>query len=391
MTPAALTLVLALAFGAASAAEPTPPTDPGLAPAPDEAAPAVTLWDGTHPGWIVTGVEPDGLHVERSGRPDVIGWHRVRAVSGVAAAEAAPFLELGKAAWRAIGRLDRGDAFGAEPLFESLFERYRGVPGPTSAVVAEGLMRCRLRRDARAAALSAWLSLYENLAGSPASRPRWGLDSPAIDPDTLLAPALPPLWLDDRAARAFAEMPATGTGGGVAWAMRVLYRAAARYAAGYPIDADDLGRAGTIAERREGGALVSAMVAAQVGGVEARADARRALERERRPGGPAWRREWAAIAIGRSLLREENERDRLRGVLELLSLHTDPRGATPYLHGIALADAVVGCRGLGDEHAAGVLENELRRLMPTHPALSTPAFQGPGASARGGIERISTP
>ncbi len=360
-------------------------------PADAETGSVVTLWDGSHPAWRVIDAELDGLHIERSGRPAVIGWDRVRAVSGDGADGAAPYLELGKVAWRAIGRLERGDAFGAEPLFEALFEKYRGVAGPTAAAVAEGLMRCRLRRGARAAALSAWLDLYANLASSPASQPRWGLDSPAIDPGTWLAPSLPPLWLDDQSARAFAEMPAAETGDEVAWAMWVLYRAAARHAVGYPINPDDLGRAGTIAERREGGAFVAAMVAAQVGGPEARGEARRTLDRERAPGRARWRVEWATVAIGRSLLREDDEHLRLRGVLELLSLHTDPRGSSPYMHGLALADAVIGCRALGDEHAAGVLENELRRLLPSHPALASPALQGPRSAAPGRIERNPAP
>ncbi|USN98494.1 MAG: hypothetical protein H6810_10005 [Phycisphaeraceae bacterium] len=352
----------------------------------------VMTWDGGHPGWTVVSADTQGLHVEQAGQPMIVGWQSIRAVEGDHADEVRPFLPDGETAWRALSRLNRGDAFGAEPLFESLFETYVGIPGPTSAAISEGLLRCRLRRDARAAALEAWLDLYANLSASPSRQAHWGVNSPAIDDESLLAPALPPLWFDGQAARAFADMPApTSTAAAadeVAWAMRVLYRAAARQTAGYPVDPADLSRAVTLAARREGSDFVANMVMAQLGGEQARRDARLMLDRQRLAGGPRWRAVWATIAIGRSLLREDGASQRRRGVLELLSVHALNPDVSPYLTGLALADAALGCEGLGDDHAARVLTGELRNGFPTHPVLEWPALrelwgQGPG--------RLSTP
>lgn len=357
-------------------------------------AQGVSTWDGGRPAWRVIGIALEGVEIEQAGQESLVGWHRVRAIEGEYADAAEPFRGLSETAWRAVSRLDRGDAFGAEPLFESIFGRYRGVSGPTAAAVAEGLLRCRLRRDARVGAMVAWLALYENLSAAPARRPLWGIDSPAIDRETLLAPALPPLWYDGPAARAFADQPdpappGSGSGGDeVAWAVRVLYRAAASHAVGHPIDATATGRAVTLASRREGSGFVANMVVAQIGGEQARRDARLLLERHRTPDAERWRAVWATIAIGRSLLRESSEADRRRGVLALISVHALDRGESPYLTGLALADAALGCAWLGDDHAAGTLAGELRREMPTHPVLEQPALRGRWGVGPG---RVSTP
>jgi hypothetical protein len=335
----------------------------------------VLTWDGERLTRTIGDVGPTGIEFQHPAGVRLVGWQHIRSIEGDRADDTAPFLEVGETAWRAISRLERGDAFGAEPLFESLFETYRDLPGPTAYAIAEGLLRCRLRREARAAAADAWLALYANRLESGARRAD---ASPAIDPATGLAPALPPLWFDGPAARAFAEPGLAGVDAGTdapARALDVLYRAAAAQAIGRPIDADAAARAARLASSTPGGSFVTEIVMAQIGGPQARQKARTALEPELSPGAEPWRSVWARIAVGRSLLREPEPARRREGVLDLLSVPAFRGEVSPFLTGLALADAAVGSAALGDERAARVLAGELTREMPAHPVLEWPAFR----------------
>jgi hypothetical protein len=348
--------------------------------------------------WAGTAITADTIELgdasvtlRAGGTPRTLGWHEIRAIEGPLAGESAARLALGKVVWRAGARLAKGDSFGAEPLFERAFEDTRGSVGVTPAFVADGLLRCRLRRDARAAAIDAWLELAANLSVAPARTPNWGLDSPAIDPRTRLVPSLPPIWFDSAPARAFASaLPAAPPGeqpadrapdGGpppgrepYAAAIRDLYRAAARAAVGDPIDASAVSSATAVASRREGGALAAQVVLAQVGGAEGRAAARDALAREQSLGNERWRAVWATLAIGRSLTREPGEADIRRGILELLSIHAIDAEVLPYLTAIALADAARAADAIGDDRAAAAIRADLRRDYPEHPVRELPGL-----------------
>ena len=73
----------------------------------------------------------DGVEVEGRG---LIGWDRVRDVQGDRAATFEnDFREYADKSWRARTRLERGDAVGAEPLFEELFQTYAWRPGLPAA------------------------------------------------------------------------------------------------------------------------------------------------------------------------------------------------------------------------------------------------------------------
>src|SRR5690606_16150177 len=127
-------------------------------------------------------------------------------------ADAAPYMPTAEDAWRARTRLERADAVGAEPLFEDLFDRTRAWRGPTRAVIAEGLLRCRIRRGAQIGAIDPWLALLEARASALAGIHPYALDwahraglGEVLDPATGLAPGLPPMWLDWPAVRQFAS------------------------------------------------------------------------------------------------------------------------------------------------------------------------------------------
>lgn len=166
------------------------------------------------PAGRVLEVSLDGVTVGSTvASPVIVGWHRVRSVEGPLAGEAAAFEEVADDAWRAMSRLDRGDAQAAEPVFERLQDLYRGRSGPTAAAVFEGLLRCRLRRNAQTLAVDAWLEWRR--ARSAADGAQWyrgnrdaeGIGGIVFDEETGLVPDLPPLWLDVPAVRVFAEAP----------------------------------------------------------------------------------------------------------------------------------------------------------------------------------------
>ena len=342
----------------------------------------VRTWDGREIEATGLVISDESLTLLNGSSEQTLGWHRVHSISGPRSGEALPMIELGRDVWRASARLARGDSFGAEPLFELAFERTRGTIGPTPTAVADGLLRCRLRRDARAAAIDAWLELAANLAVAPARTPGWGVQTPALEPRTRLVPSLPPIWFDNPAARAFADAiitEPTGQDGdesatGYAQAIRLLYRAAARHAIGDPIDSTAVSRAASVASSREGGALVVSVVLAQIGGPEARAAARAELARELPAIDNRWRSVWASIAIGRSLLREPGAGEQRRGVLTLLAVHATDADVAPYLTGVALADAAFGADRLGDAAAGRAIRADLRRDYPDHPARRLPGI-----------------
>lgn len=300
----------------------------------------------------------------------VVGWDRVRRVRGDHAIEAAAYAEIADRAWRARTRLERGDAPAAEPLFEQLFDVYRGLTGPTSAVVAEGLLRCRLRRGAQVSSVDPWLSLLGARSGQAVAtlHEDWAGEAslgPILDESTELAPALPPIWLSGPAVTTYASAPAK-EGTGKAAVLDALYRHAARFESGLETSLPEVDPAWL---DDPGVSLVLNVVRAQTGEADVRAEARAWLvdEIERYPG--TWVEAWCRVALGRSLLREPSERDRRLGVVQLLHLPARFSVNQPYLVGVALAESAVALARLGNRAGADLLYEELLDGDPDHPAL----------------------
>lgn len=351
------------------------------------------------PSGVVTGVGPEGVTVSREGAaPAVIGWDRVLSLGGEFAGAAEPFLGPGELLWRARTRLGRGDTVAAEPLFEELFAAGAPRRGPTAGVVAEGLLRCRLRRGALTAAVPAWLALLrasgtesgDGGGGSPRSRQSdWSRDAglpPILDTDTALLPSLPPIWLPWPAVESYARAGTAGEGDGLsgeqddrrAGALDALYLHAARFEAGIAstLPVPTTGDAGV--------ALVAEIVAARTGSPDERSAARSSL-RARLDGSvppPGWVRAWCRTGVGISLLREESADDRRLGVIELLQVPAEFEELHPYLAGLALAHSVVALERMGDIASASILRAELFDRYPDHPGLEwEPIRQGGPAPA----------
>ncbi len=351
---------------------------------PDEDAGPVevlTLWGGkeTPPGEIIE-FTPEGVTVEDPfGVRRIVRWDFVREVHGPLATEAEPFMRVARLAWRARTRLERGDAVTAEPIFEELYPIYEGLSGDMASMVAEGLLRCRLRRSAQTAAVRPWLAYLVSEGAGPYRSRMAGTLRPAVDPLSGLVPSLAPVWLDTPAVEAFARSEPI-----VVWdqqgattprraeLLEALYRHAARFECELETGAPIL-TLSTSDLADDGIRLVNAMVVARTGDADERSQARRTLETERdrarRAGSDrAWVEAWCRLGLGTSLLREpDNEQKRL-GVVELLHLPARFSDSQPYLAGVALAEAAVALDMLGDTHGSGSLLVELRDSYGAHPA-----------------------
>lgn len=343
------------------------------------------LWGAGSVPVLATSVSVQGVEAEGG----VIGWDEVRLVTGPLAAEAEAFGAAARAVWRARARLERGDAVSSEPLFEALFAQFRSTTGPTAAVVAEGLLRCRLRRGALTGAVPAWLAWLRSGASGSA------LESlaPVVDGGTGLVAALPPLWTDSTAVSSFAaSAPALVVGEeepARADLFGALYRLAARRTSGIGVDVDDEDRVFEAVESRlrddAGLTLVWAVVAAQTEPGPRRAEAVATLRSlaEEATGDPdrAWVEAWCRVALGRALIAEPDDSTRRLGVVELLRVPAILGDDAPYLAGLALVDAARAVRDLGNAKGAAALENELMTRFPGHPALDGTAGLRRGVTA----------
>ncbi|MFG0286040.1 MAG: hypothetical protein ACF8R7_16605 [Phycisphaerales bacterium JB039] len=336
----------------------------------------------TPPGDAISSVSERGVFVVApDGALHLVSWDRVLRIEGDQAEKAAEFMPVADAAWRARRRLERADAVGAEPLFEELFAQTRTWRGPTAAVIREGLMRCRLRRGAQIGAIEPWLALLEARASVEAGiqpfASEWaraaGLGE-VLDPATGLAPALPPMWLDWASVRQFgaAGEPGQALENEQASALRALYVAAARFEAG--LSAELPPATGDPAVR-----LVRDIVAARIGPPAERASARIRLRQRLDEGAAPWLSAWLRIALGRSLIREPDEQQRLLGVAELLSGPALFAETHPYLAGLGLAEASRELAQLGRIEASLALRRELEDRFPSHPALTIAWTPAPAA------------
>lgn len=334
-------------------------------------------------GGVTVDAEENGQNSKR-----VVGWDRVLRVEGEHAGEAAAMLGAAEELWRVRVRVERGDWPGAESLLAGLWPSIRDQSGPSAVVGLDAALRCRLARGARAGAIGAWLELmgaYER-SGAVSSgvgaavvvRPSaWvggvigGL--PALDLRTGLTPSLPPMWVGEPSMAA-----AAAAGEWMHAPLSAKASLVSELAGWYGVAARD--EAGGDGARMEwpagtGGSagvrLVRLIVQARVGDAAARAGARELLRgimgsESIEP----WEEAWCRAGIGRSLLGETENEQKIAGVIELLHVPARLSGASPYLAGVCLAEAAVAMWDVGDKQAAAALKGELLARHPGHPAAS---------------------
>lgn len=300
--------------------------------------------------------------------PRTIGWGAVKRLGGTHAASMEPFAAVSDAAWRGRTRLARGDVGLAAPLFEELYVRYAGGEGPTALTAAQGALTCRLARGERAGALAAWLDAAR-LRGAGVRSPADPPLRPVVDSETLLAPALAPVWLagsDDAAAAAATADAALRSAGGPAdgspaRALAWLFRAAADAESSRlygPADAP----AWVLASEHEGVRLVSAMVRSRLGSAPGRATAREELRGGLTGSGPAWAEAWRRVALGRSLLLEDEHEARTDGLIHLAHVAARFRSAQPRLAAVALAEMSLELERRGETGESASIAAELDGL-----------------------------
>jgi hypothetical protein len=301
-------------------------------------------------------------------------------------AEAAGFSGIAESAWRARVRLERGDIVAAEPLFEGLFETYRGREGPTAQAVAGGLLRCRVARGSVTASVEPWLAWLWTGGGMPLGetlKESVGAEvTKLVDASTGLVPVLPPMWLASSGVAALGRLepaavdPRTKP---APWqvradSLRTLYILSARAEMGQTVALPERG----VGANDPGVRLVYDLVKSKVGDAGQRAEARRALnDRLVGVGGqtvPAWIEAWCRVAIGRSLLVETNEEDRLMGLASLAYVASRWSPDEVYLAGLATAEMALALSKDGRESQAAALANQAATRFPDHPALESPAF-----------------
>lgn len=291
----------------------------------------------------------------------VVPLDHVRAVLGPRSGEWEAIEPLASALWRAQARIDRDDVVGAQVVLERWGPRFAELSGPTAASAARVELRLALMVElpgASVRAMEAWVRALNAVEGAKEG-PRWlippqDLAEGLIDPNSGLSPVVAPFWVDTPATRsALASIEPSG-GDGRAGAMRAWYLAAARLDLGESVELPALSEPVEPAL-----ALVSDLVRARGGDSAERAEARARMESRllRRP--TEWERAWLWLGLGRSLLRESEREEKLRGVGALLRVPA--MSGPPTLAAIARADAALALAGLGLAREAGVVKGELER------------------------------
>lgn len=365
--------------------------------------------------------------------PQLVAWHRIRAVRGVERTALAPaWAEISGQLMRAVARIERGDdalaAEVAEPLLSRLLAQGE-LRGPTGLVLCEVVTRARLARNGQAGATLAWLR-WRGVAASRSADasiqaegtqrsteaqrdPVWvghrTALGPIIDERTGLCPQLPPVLAPGVSIQALTAMltspewPSTdaktinsATGSAREAAIIALaYRAAALFEATGSAGPEGEGVA-QLAEQRgsEGVSLVLDMVASRVAEPKDREAARRRMgerlavlrrddatseiEADEAPIDRGWQQAWLHLALGCSLLREDDAATRRRGLVELLHVPALFQVDHPALAAMALKEVRSHASGLGlDAAAIAAIERELKEGLGLGDDALTPLVPPP--------------
>lgn len=319
--------------------------------------------------------------------PLCVRWDQVRELREVESvpsdlrADVPAWLAVGQDLWRARVRMERGDLAGAEPLLEAHLAAFAGQQGPTSAMVASGLLRCRVARMAQAASVRAYIAWLVSAGAEHDFRGSTAL-RPLIDPATRLPIDVPPLWVRSPAL----ELVASAADGLVTQELRTRDAQAATIARLYALSAQVLLHSGVATSRPAmedrpsdgaGAQFLWDVLAVTMGSDAQRAQARATLRAiVDGPDTPGWQVAWASVALGRSMLRDEDASSRRFGVALLASVPARFGRDYPALAGLALADIAHWLETNGRAADAARVRAELTRAYPNHPA-----GVAPGASA----------
>lgn len=387
----------------------------------------------------------DGLRMRPDiGQERIILWSQVAGVSHPAAKKfAATFAPMAEGLWRLTARVNRGDAEGAELLYDKLETSgaLAGLSGASKRATLRTVTNLRLSRGFVTGATRAYLeslaatgALADDAAASGESASGSGdlggqgtLASirAAVDSTTGLCPNLPPAFstqLSGGGLPALAKWrgwPACTALPGAAGEVARWYETEAIGASGGamtlldgalpPIDMNAAATAGPEV-------LTRMVVQAGRGNIEQRKAAREWLRRrlaaEAAKGGGAgvaggagngdgrgagvkngedglversWQEAWCRLGIGRSLLAETDAAEKRRGMLELLHVPAEFSQRLPITAAIALADVAAELEKQGDLNAAASLRADLRQLLPLGGVEAESRAAGRGGAANSSI------
>lgn len=285
----------------------------------------LTPWVSGEPlrGKVVT-INDQGIQFKADNQdiPLTVGWFDVRELNPPNS-EYTKYRQVADDAWRAHARIMRGDYFGAEQIYAQLEQRYLWKVGPQSADVSMGLLRCRLDRDSRVEAVMpfmSWLGTSALIASGAVQV------LPGFDGQHNLLVALPPVFGPDDRGQGLGSIPESDR---ITDRQRVLFglyqlaldKPSHRTLQAREVIEDLDGITRGRDNRDQGIKLIEDMVIAQAHpNSQSRTAARLALDRRIRTDKGTWIELWARLAIGVSLLGEEDTESNERGVIELIHI-----------------------------------------------------------------------
>ncbi len=322
----------------------------------------------------ITKLDDAGITIQRStGAPDFVRWDMVREViTDHPDPSLDQRLKDADSLWRARTRLERNDTTLAEPLFERLFEKYRGQTNETALLVCEGLLRCRLARGANDAAVIPALETARLRRAISTASNIYNLLPPAIDDRTSLCPSLPPTWVvTSNLIKLERDLGGYNAGADTVVAgLALLYREAAAKELGIRSD----GSHPVLAADHPGILILRAIVEIQDRDPTKRDAARKAMAANA-AAKSGWEQAWSYYFLGLSQLNEPSESrsgfSSDEGQLNLAHVPAQFAAMQPYLAGLALAKLAIACETAGEAASAASLRSELAARFPHHPVLAT--------------------
>ncbi len=309
-------------------------------------------------------------------------WDQVRTLTSSSPSHRADFQKfqsLAEDLWRARSRAERQDYALAEPLFEKYFDAMQGRNDPTALVVAEGLLRCRLARNARAGAVLPWLETARMQSRGITHRAYTKLP-PVLDPNSKLCPQLAPLWVPSPALESMLAALETyiPIEAPVIESLRQLYLQSAYRALkrtpSIALESPDTSNSsasnnGVDPAQSTAVIFISAFLdaTAPINNEIARRQAVKRLSRWIPESD--WRGAWAHYARGMARLQSDTEDEQDRGLVDLLYLPSEYIEVDWYLAGFALQDAVEYLTNQNRTQAALLLQQDYRNRFTDHPIL----------------------
>ncbi|MBL4590519.1 MAG: hypothetical protein JKY96_01025 [Phycisphaerales bacterium] len=248
--------------------------------------------------------------------PVVIPWYDVRSLPEGWTGDALKYKEIAETTRRARDRRLRGDPVSAGPLYLQLDQRLHPVHSQQRADIALGIMEYALGTADVAMAITGWLGVLEQEDHGFLS------EGSGIDPKSGLHPGIVPVFDHPQALDLSAA--ATAITNERELILLELYKLAAMQEMSAPVDTqiEDLSkRIRAFGNRETGLRFVHDLVSCQLLMDATKRKAKReSLRRGIRSGSEGWMESWARLAIGVSLMREDENEDRERGVLECIAV-----------------------------------------------------------------------